>query len=102
MLSILLLKYDSAFVLITLLSLTAYVVFTVKVSDWRIGIRRKVNESDSAANTRAVDALLNYETVKYFNNEAYEARRYDEQLGKWEDARRAASCLFRGSIWDSS
>ncbi len=85
-LSILLLKYDSAFVSITLLSLTAYVVFTVKVSDWRIGIRRKVNESDSAANTRAVDALLNYETVKYFNNEAYEARRYDEQLGKWEDA----------------
>ncbi|HMW17224.1 MAG TPA: ABC transporter ATP-binding protein/permease [Accumulibacter sp.] len=85
-LSILLVKYDHTFVLITVLSLIAYVVFTVKVSDWRIGIRRQVNESDSAANTRAVDALLNYETVKYFNNEAYEARRYDEQLGKWEDA----------------
>ncbi|MBL8397317.1 MAG: ABC transporter ATP-binding protein/permease [Candidatus Accumulibacter sp.] len=85
-LSILLVKYDHSFALITLLSLAAYVVFTVKVSDWRIAIRRQVNESDSAANTRSVDALLNYETVKYFNNEAYEARRYDEQLGKWEDA----------------
>jgi ATP-binding cassette subfamily B protein len=85
-LAILLAKYDRIFVLITLASLIAYVVFTIKVSDWRIGIRRLVNESDSAANTRAVDALLNYETVKYFNNEAYEARRYDAQLLQWEEA----------------
>jgi ATP-binding cassette subfamily B protein len=63
-----------------------YVVFTIKVSNWRIDIRRAVNENDSAANTRAVDSLLNYETVKYFNNEAWEARRYDEQLLKWEEA----------------
>jgi ABC-type transport system involved in Fe-S cluster assembly fused permease/ATPase subunit len=64
----------------------AYVVFTVKVSNWRIAIRRKLNEMDSAANTRAIDSLLNYETVKYFNNEEYEARRYDQQMQQWEDA----------------
>ena len=85
-LGILFVKYDLGFVLITLVSLTAYIVFTVMISNWRISIRRAVNESDSAANTRAVDSLLNYETVKYFNNEAYEARRYDEQLLSWEDA----------------
>ncbi|MFZ1901488.1 MAG: ABC transporter ATP-binding protein/permease [Azonexus sp.] len=85
-LGILFVKYDLGFVLITLVSLTAYIVFTVMISNWRISIRRAVNESDSAANTRAVDSLLNYETVKYFNNEAYEARRYDEQMIHWEDA----------------
>jgi ATP-binding cassette, subfamily B, heavy metal transporter len=83
---ILYVKYDMGYVLITAASLLAYIVFTVKVSNWRIAIRRAVNESDSAANTRAVDSLLNYETVKYFNNEAWEARRYDEQLVKLEDA----------------
>ncbi|MBL8374334.1 ABC transporter ATP-binding protein/permease, partial [Accumulibacter sp.] len=85
-LAILLLRYDSSFVLITLASLTAYVLFTIKVSNWRIAIRRKLNEMDSAANTRAIDSLLNYETVKYFNNEEYEARRYDRQMQDWEDA----------------
>ena len=85
-LGILFVKYDIGFVLITLVSLVAYIVFTVKVSNWRIDIRRAVNESDSAANTRAIDSLLNYETVKYFNNEDFEARRYDEQMVKWEDA----------------
>ncbi|PKO85540.1 MAG: metal ABC transporter permease [Betaproteobacteria bacterium HGW-Betaproteobacteria-12] len=85
-LGILFVKYDIGFVLITLASLLAYIVFTVKVSNWRIDIRRQVNESDSAANTRAVDSLLNYETVKYFNNEAWETRRYDEQMIKWEEA----------------
>lgn len=85
-LGILLVKYDMGYVVITLISLLAYVVFTIKVSNWRIDIRRAVNENDSAANTRAVDSLLNYETVKYFNNEAWEARRYDEQLIKWEEA----------------
>jgi ATP-binding cassette subfamily B protein len=85
-LGILVVKYDMGYVVITLLSLTAYIVFTIKVSNWRIDIRRAVNENDSAANTRAVDSLLNYETVKYFNNEAWEARRYDEQLVKWEEA----------------
>ena len=85
-LGILFVKYDSVFVLITAISLGAYIAFTVAVSNWRIDIRRTVNETDSAANTRAVDSLLNYETVKYFNNEDWEARRYDEQLHKWEDA----------------
>jgi len=85
-LAILFVKYDIGYVLITLISLVAYIVFTVRVSNWRIDIRRAVNDSDSAANTRAIDSLLNYETVKYFNNEAWEARRYDEQMIKWEEA----------------
>jgi ABC-type transport system involved in Fe-S cluster assembly fused permease/ATPase subunit len=85
-LGILFVRYDIGFVIITLISLLSYIVFTVKVSNWRIDIRRTVNESDSAANTRAVDSLLNYETVKYFNNEAFETHRYNEQLLKWEDA----------------
>jgi ATP-binding cassette subfamily B protein len=85
-LGILFVQYDIGFVLITLVSLLTYIIFTVQVSNWRIDIRRAVNESDSAANTRAIDSLLNYETVKYFNNEGWEARRYDEQMLKWEDA----------------
>ena len=85
-LAILMTRYDVSFVLITLASLATYVVFTIKVSNWRIAIRRRVNEADSAANTRAVDSLLNYETVKYFGNEEYEAQRYDLQLRSWEDA----------------
>ena len=85
-LGILFVKYDIGYVIITLISLVSYIVFTIKVSNWRIDIRRAVNENDSAANTRAIDSLLNYETVKYFNNEAWEAKRYDEQLIKWEDA----------------
>ena len=85
-LGILFVRYDIIFVLITLASLTAYVVFTVKVSDWRINIRRAVNENDSAANSRAIDSLINYETVKYFNNEHWEAQRYDDQLVQLEAA----------------
>lgn len=85
-LTILFAKYDGGFAVITLLSLSAYVVFTVKVSNWRIGLRRRLNEADSAANTVAIDSLLNYETVKYFNNEDFETRRYDEHMRKWEDA----------------
>ncbi len=83
-LGILFVRYDIGFVLITVASLTAYIVFTVKVSNWRIGIRRAVNENDSAANSRAIDSLINYETVKYFNNEAWEAQRYDAQLVQLE------------------
>ncbi len=85
-LGILFVQYDAGFVGIVAASLLAYIVFTIKVSNWRIDIRRAVNENDSAANTRAIDSLLNYETVKYFNNEEWEARRYDEQLQKWEEA----------------
>ena len=85
-LGILFSRYAISFVLITLASLTAYVVFTITVSNRRIAIRREVNETDSAANTKAIDSLLNYETVKYFNNEGFETSRYDEDLQRWEGA----------------
>ena len=84
--AVLAIEYDQVFVWITLASIVAYVAFTVVVSNWRIHIRRAVNEADSAANTRAIDSLLNYETVKYFNNEAFELSRYDEAMRRWEDA----------------
>src|SRR6185295_1870396 len=60
--------------------------FTIAITEWRMDIRRRANELDSRANTRAVDSLLNYETVKYFGNEEFEARRYDDNLRKYEDA----------------
>lgn len=83
---ILLLNYDPIFAIITLVTLTIYIVFTVKVTNWRTALRRHANELDSAANARAIDSLINYETVKYFNNEEYEARRYDEQIDRWTRA----------------
>ncbi|EGI78070.1 ABCB family ABC transporter ATP-binding protein/permease [Hylemonella gracilis] len=86
-LGLLALKFDPMFVWITLTALVAYIVFTVSVTEWRTQYRRRMNEMDSNAHGRAIDSLLNYETVKYFNNEAFEARRYDEHL---EQYRRAA------------
>lgn len=86
-LGLLALKFDPMFVWITLAALIAYIVFTVSVTEWRTQYRRRMNEMDSNAHGRAIDSLLNYETVKYFNNEAFEARRYDEHL---EQYRRAA------------
>jgi ATP-binding cassette, subfamily B, heavy metal transporter len=83
---ILLYKYDVAFALITFVTLTLYIGFTVTVTEWRTKYRRLMNEEDSKANTRAIDSLLNYETVKYFGNEAHEARRYDENLQRYERA----------------
>ncbi len=74
------LKFDAWFAGITLAALLAYIAFTVAVTEWRTQFRRAVNELESSAHTRAVDSLLNYETVKYFGNEDFEARRYDEQL----------------------
>ncbi len=85
-LSILISRYAASFALIALVTLTIYVTFTILVTNWRTKIRRTANELDSAANIRAIDSLINYETVKYFNNEGWEARRYDEQLQKWEVA----------------
>jgi ATP-binding cassette subfamily B protein len=86
-LSILAVKFDAWFAWITLAALTLYIVFSVAVTEWRTKFRREANEFDSAAHTKAVDSLLNYETVKYFNNEGFEARRYDESLEKLRKAR---------------
>ena len=87
-------RFDLGFVWITLAALAAYGVFTIAVTEWRTQFRREMNELDSKAHSRAVDALLNYETVKYFNNEAFEARRYDEGL----DAYRRAQIKSQGTL----
>ena len=79
-LTILAVKFDAWFAGITLAALVFYIVFTVRVTEWRTQFRKQANEFDSAAHTRAVDSLLNYETVKYFGNERFEAGRYDESL----------------------
>ncbi|MDY0743883.1 ABC transporter ATP-binding protein/permease [Paucibacter sp. R3-3] len=73
-------KFDAWFAWITFAALAFYITFTVKVTEWRTQYRRLLNELDSVAHSRAIDSLLNYETVKYFNNEDFEARRYDESL----------------------
>ena len=78
--------YDMGFVWITLAALAAYVAFTVTVTEWRTQFRRRMNELDSKAHSRAIDALLNYETVKYFNNEGFEAQRYDQGLDAYRKA----------------
>ncbi len=83
---ILLARYDLWFAGITVVALAAYILFTVTVTNWRMQLRRTVNELDSGANIKAVDTLLNYETVKYFGNEEYEARRYDQNMSRWEQA----------------
>src|SRR3990172_8264195 len=83
---ILLIKYDPWFCIVTLATLVIYIVFTLVVTEWRMIFRRNMNEMDSKANTRAIDSLLNYETVKYFSNEGFEAGRYDETLQSWEKA----------------
>jgi ATP-binding cassette subfamily B protein len=78
--------YDMGFVWITLAALAAYVAFTITVTEWRTQFRRRMNELDSKAHSRAIDALLNYETVKYFNNEGFEAQRYDQGLDAYRKA----------------
>ncbi|MCB1938421.1 MAG: ABC transporter ATP-binding protein/permease [Rhodocyclaceae bacterium] len=83
---ILFVNYDAVFALITGATLAFYITFTVKITNWRTALRRKANELDSAANARAIDSLINFETVKYFNNEDFEARRYDAQVKLWADA----------------
>jgi len=85
-LSVLGARFDMGYVWITLAALAVYITFTVTVTEWRSQFRREMNELDSKAHTRAIDALLNYETVKYFNNEAFEAQRYEQGL---ESFRRA-------------
>jgi ABC-type transport system involved in Fe-S cluster assembly fused permease/ATPase subunit len=81
-------NYGVSFALIILVSVVFYVSFSVKATDWRTKFVREVNQADSSTSSRAIDSLLNYETVKYFNNETYEANRYDVDLANWENARR--------------
>jgi ABC-type transport system involved in Fe-S cluster assembly fused permease/ATPase subunit len=83
---ILLKKYSAWFAIITFITLIAYIIFTLFITEWRMVVRRTMNDLDSKANTRAIDSLLNYETVKYFGNEQYEARRYDHNMEHWEQA----------------
>ncbi len=80
------LEYDAWFAIITLVALIVYIIFTVVITEWRTNLRRTMNEMDSKANQKAIDSLLNFETVKYFGNESYEARRYDESLTKYQAA----------------
>ena len=85
-LSILAVKFDMWFAWITLAALACYITFTVTVTEWRTQFRKQMNELDSSAHSRAIDSLLNYETVKYFNNEKFEANRYDENLERYRKA----------------
>ena len=78
--------YEIWFAVITVVALTVYVLYTIAVTEWRTNFRRVMNDLDSRANTRAVDSLLNYETVKYFNNEKFESQRYDQSMARWQEA----------------
>jgi ABC-type transport system involved in Fe-S cluster assembly fused permease/ATPase subunit len=86
-LTILAVKFDVWFAWITVAALSLYIFFTVRITEWRTKYRRQANEFDSAAHTKAVDSLLNYETVKYFGNETFEAQRYDESLERLRRSR---------------
>jgi ATP-binding cassette subfamily B protein len=79
-------KYDAWFAIITIGALILYIALTLVITEWRTVHRRTMNDMDSTANTRAIDSLLNYETVKYFGNEDYEAQRYDNNLQRYESA----------------
>lgn len=84
--AVLLWRYDYWFAVVTLGTIAAYVAFTLLVTERRMVYRRSMNDLDSKANSKAIDALINYETVKYFGNEAYEVDRYDRNLGRWADS----------------
>ena len=86
---ILLMNYSAWYVVVIGVSLVAYIFFSVAVTEWRMRFVREMNQMDNRSNTRAIDSLLNYETVKYFGNEGYETRLYDSQLEAWEKARLA-------------
>ena len=81
-------NYSFWYALIVLISVVAYVSFSIVATEWRTNTIRQMNKAESQSSTRSVDSLLNFETVKYFNNEGYEADRYDENLAEWEQARR--------------
>jgi len=86
LMAVLLWKFDWRYVLATLITVVIYMYYTYIATEWRIGIRRKMNDSDTEANTKAIDSLLNYETVKYFNSEQREAARYDRSMERYEQA----------------
>ncbi|MCA1372721.1 MULTISPECIES: ABC transporter ATP-binding protein/permease [unclassified Bradyrhizobium] len=86
LLAVLLWQFDWRYVVATLITVTLYMYYTYVATEWRIGIRRKMNDSDTEANTKAIDSLLNYETVKYFSAEAREAQRYDRSVERYEEA----------------
>src|ERR1043165_1751982 len=79
-------QFDWRYVLVIAVMVAAYMYYTYIATEWRIGIRRKMNDSDTEANTKAIDSLLNYETVKYFGAEAREAQRYDRSMERYEAA----------------
>ncbi len=83
---ILLWYFNAIYVVITLTTVALYLWYTFAASEWRMSIRREMNDSDTEANTKAIDSLLNYETVKYFGNEAHEARRFDASMARYEQA----------------
>ncbi|HJP23643.1 MAG TPA: ABC transporter ATP-binding protein/permease [Alphaproteobacteria bacterium] len=83
---ILLYNYTPWFGLLTLLTISGYIAFTLAITEWRTKFRRQMNDMDNEANTKAIDSLLNYETVKYFGNEGHEAERYDASLARYEQA----------------
>lgn len=84
---ILFFNYNTWYVLITLTAVVSYIGFSVVVTEWRLRFVREANQMDNKSNTRAIDSLLNFETVKYFGNEKYESELYDSQLAEWEEAR---------------
>src|SRR5262249_32548414 len=86
LMAVLLWQFDWRYVLTTLITVVIFMYFTYVATEWRIEIRRKMNDSDTEANTKAIDSLLNYETVKYFGAETHEARRYDRSMERYEQA----------------
>ncbi|WP_028135673.1 ABCB family ABC transporter ATP-binding protein/permease [Bradyrhizobium japonicum] len=86
LMAVLLWQFDWRYVVATLIMVALYMYYTYIATEWRIGIRRKMNDSDTEANTKAIDSLLNYETVKYFSAEAREAQRYDKSVERYEEA----------------
>lgn len=84
--TILLKRFDARFGLVVIITLSVYIILTLMITEWRMAFRRKMNLMDSKANTSAIDSLINFETVKYFNNEDFELHRYDESMRQWETA----------------
>ena len=95
--AVLLYQFDWRYVVVILITVALYMWYTYIATEWRIGIRRKMNESDTDANTKAIDSLLNYETVKYFSAEERETVRYDRSMARYEQASVAGLCVARGA-----